>query len=72
MIPGLHLLLIDQTGGTPYYAFLSKITPFWVWYLLLLSFGVRVLTDLSRHKSEFLVVLVWLADAGFRVVISAF
>ncbi len=71
MIPGLHLLFNRQGLGAPILTVLSQITPFFIWYLIVLSLGVGVVADLSRQKSQILVLLVWLADVGFRMVMSA-
>ncbi len=68
VIPGLHLLFGDETLGIPLFTFLSQIQPFFIWYLVVLSLGVAVVANLNRRRAEFLVVFVWLAEFGFRVV----
>lgn len=72
MIPGLHLLFGDHALGTLKLTLLSQITPFAIWYLIVLSLGVGIVADLKRRRVEWLVVLVWLADIGFRIAVSAF
>ena len=71
MIPGFHLLFGDHPLGVLKLTLLSQVTPFAIWYLILLSLGVAIVADLKRRKVEWLVVLVWLAGISFRVVASA-
>lgn len=72
MIPGLHLLFGDHPLGALKLTLLSQMTPFALWYLIVLSVGVAIIADLKRKRVEWLVVLVWLVDIGFRVAASAF
>lgn len=72
MIPGLHLLFGDHALGVLKLTLLSQVTPFTIWYLIVLSLGVAIVADLKRKRVEWLVVLVWLADIGFRIAVSAF
>ena len=72
MIPGLHLLFGDHALGVLKLTLLSQVTPFAIWYLIVLSLGVAIVADLKRKRVEWLVVLVWLADIGFRIAVSAF
>lgn len=72
MIPGLHLLFGDHPLGVLSFTLLSKITPFSLWYLIVLSLGVAIVADLKRRKMEWLVVLVWLASIGFQMAMAAF
>ena len=43
-----------------------------IWYLIVLSLGVAIVADLKKRRVEWLVVLVWLVDIGFRIAVSAF
>lgn len=72
MIPGLHLLFGDHPLGVLKLTLLSQMTPFAIWYLIVLSVGVAIVADLKRKRVEWLAVLVWLVDIGFRVVASVF
>ena len=72
MIPGLHLLFGNHPLGTLKLTLLSQVTPFAIWYLIVLSLGVAIVADLKRKRVEWLVVLVWLVDIGFRIAASAF
>ena len=72
MIPGLHLLFGDHPLGVLSFTLLSKITPFSLWYLIVLSLGGAIVADLKRRKVEWLVVLVWLASIGFQMAMVAF
>ncbi|MDE0012767.1 MAG: YIP1 family protein [Candidatus Poribacteria bacterium] len=72
MIPGLHLLFGDHPLGVLQLTLLSQITPFSIWYLVILSLGVAIVADLKRRKVEWLVVLVWLASIGVRAATSVF
>ena len=72
MIPGLHLLFGDHPLGVLSLTLLSQITPFSLWYLVVLSLGVAIVADQKRRKVEWLVVLVWLASIGVRAATSVF
>ena len=72
MIPGLHLLFGDHPLGALKLTLLSQMTPFALWYLIVLSVGVAIVADLKRKRVEWLIVLVWLVDIGFRGVTSVF
>ena len=72
MIPGLHLLFGDHALGSMPLTFLSQITPFSIWYLVVLSLGVAIVGNLNRKRAELLAVLVWLADFGFRTAIAIY
>ena len=72
MIPGLHVLFGDHPLGVLKLTLLSQVTPFAIWYLIVLSLGIAIVADLKRKRVEWLVVLVWLADIGFRIAVSAF
>ena len=72
MIPSLHLLFGDHALGVLKLTLLSQVTPFAIWYLIVLSLGVGIVADLKRKRVEWLVVLVWLADIGFRIAVSTF
>ena len=72
MIPGLHLLFGDHPLGVLKLTLLSQITPFSIWYLIVLSVGVAIVADLKTRKVQWLVVLVWLAGIGVQIAISAF
>ena len=72
MVPGLHLLFGDHPLGVLKLTLLSQVTPFAIWYLIVLSLGVAIVADLKRKRVEWLVVLVWLVDIGFRIAVSAF
>ncbi len=72
MIPGLHLLFGDHALGVLKLTLLSQVTPFAIWYLIVLSVGVAIVADLKRKRVEWLVVLVWSVDIGFRIAVSAF
>ena len=72
MIPGLHLLFGDHPLGALKLTLLSQMTPFALWYLIVLSVGVAIVADLKRKRVEWLVVFVWLVDIGFQVVASVF
>lgn len=72
MIPGLHLLFGDHPLGDLKLTLLSQMTPFAIWYLIVLSVGVAIVADLKRKRVEWLVVLVWLVDIGFRIATPVF
>lgn len=71
MIPGLHLLFGDHIFGVLFFPLLSQITPFFIWYLILLSLGIAVVADLKTRKAAWLVVCVWLVNISIRIAIAA-
>ena len=71
MIPGLHFLFTDHALGVPVLTLLSRITPFSIWYLIVLSLGVAVVADIKTRKVAWLVVCTWLVNIGVQIAISA-
>lgn len=71
-VSGLHLLFGDHPLGVLKLTLLSQVTPFAIWYLIVLSLGVAIVADLKIRRVEWLVVLVWLVDIGFRAAALIF
>ena len=56
-----------ETLGLPMSLFLSEITVFSVWYVVLITLGLKIVADLSKWKAVFISVFVWLLSVGFKV-----
>ncbi|MEE9166379.1 MAG: YIP1 family protein [Candidatus Neomarinimicrobiota bacterium] len=53
--------------GMPLFLFLSEISVFSVWYLVLVVLGLNTIADLSRGKAAFVAVFTWLLGVAFRM-----
>jgi len=58
---------MDQAGGA-LYAFLSLVNPFQLWFVVLLSIGLKVFTEMKYVKALLLCILFWLITTIFPVV----
>ncbi len=57
---GLNLLTSVEQVGATLYTFLSSFTPFQLWFVVLLSIGLKIFTNMKPIKSIIISVLVWL------------
>lgn len=60
----------QETVGLPLYLFLSEITVFSVWYVILITIGLITIADLSKGKAAFVSIFVWLLGAGIKIGIA--
>jgi len=54
-----HFISIEQVGTTGY-VFLNSINLFQLWFVVLLSIGFRILTDIKPVKSIVISIFFWL------------
>jgi len=67
-ITGFNMLTsIEQIGATGY-VFLSCINPFQLWFVVLLSIGLRIFTDMKPVKAIIICVMFWLITTLFPVL----
>ena len=59
MIPGLHLLL-GSSENVKLLTFLSYFNPLSLWYLAVLTIGLRVFADTDKTKACFGAIVIWL------------
>ncbi|MDR1181366.1 MAG: YIP1 family protein [Bacteroidales bacterium] len=58
-LTGLNLLTSMERVGITEYVFLSYITPFQVWFVVLLCIGLKIFTNMNTVKSVVISVLFW-------------
>jgi hypothetical protein len=64
---GINMLTtVDQAGATVY-TFLSMINPFQIWFVLLLSIGLKVFADIKYVKSLIICIIFWLITTIYPV-----
>ena len=67
-LTGLNLLTsVEQIGATRY-IILSYITPFQLWFVVLLSIGLKILTDMKWVKAIIISALFWLITILIPVI----
>ncbi len=59
MIPGLHLLL-GASENVKLLMFLSYFNPLSLWYLAVLTIGIRVFADTDKTKAWIGAIIIWL------------
>ena len=59
MVPGLHLLL-GSSENVKLLTFLSYFNPLSLWYLAVLTIGIRVFTGTDKTKACFGAIIIWL------------
>jgi len=70
-VVGLEYFIHDKTNNIPLYTFLSNFNVFTIWYIVVLTIGVSVVTELEKWKSAIIVSLVWLFGVGFQVAFAS-
>ena len=71
VVPGLDHLVSHATANVPLFILLNGINPFAIWYIVIVSIGVSVMTGLRRVTSGIIVTLLWLAGLGFQFGVAA-
>lgn len=67
MIPGLHLLL-GASENVKLLTFLSYFNPLSLWYLAVLTIGVRVYADTDKTKACVGAIIIWLLGVVPEVI----
>ena len=67
IIPGLHLLL-GSSENVKLLTFLSYFNPLSLWYLAVLTIGVRVFADTDKAKACFGAIIIWLLGIATEVI----
>ena len=70
-VAGLDILLSNAPANVPLFVLLNGINPFSVWYIVILSTGVSVMTGLSKFKSGMMVTILWLIGLGCQFGVAA-
>ncbi len=66
---GLDLLFPGATANLPLFTLICNMNPFSLWYLMVLTIGVSVVTGFGKIKSAIVVVCVWLLALGFGAAV---
>ena len=67
IIPGLHLLF-GSSESVKLLTFLSYFNPLSLWYLAVLTIGIRVFADTDKTKACIGAIVIWLLGIGVEVV----
>ena len=67
-LTGLNLLISVEQLGAVGYTFLSYITPFQLWFVILLSIGLKIFIDIKYVKSLVISIVFWLITILIPVV----
>ena len=68
VLTGLNVLTTIEKAGAVAYTFLTMINPFQVWFVILLSIGLKVFAEMKYAKALILCILLWLITLIFPVV----
>ena len=72
MVTGTNLLTSVDKAGVVLYTFLSYINPFQLWFVVLLTIGIKIFTDSSWSKSLAVCIVFWLIITLFSVMSTYF
>lgn len=67
IIPGLHLLL-GSSENVKLLTFLSYFNPLNLWYLAVLTIGIRVFAGIDKTKACLGAIIIWLLGIALEVV----
>jgi len=67
MLTGANLLTSVEKAGVALYVFLSYINPFQLWFVVLLTIGIKIFTDFAWSKSFAICIIFWLIITLFPV-----
>ena len=71
-LTGLNVLTTMEQAGGALYVFLSMVNPFQLWFVILLSIGLKVFTEMKYTKALLLSILFWIITVIFPVVSMIF
>ena len=72
MLTGASLLTSVEKVGVALYTFLSYINPFQLWFVVLLTIGIKIFTDSGWSKSFAICIIFWLIVTLFPVITTYF
>jgi len=67
MLTGANVLTTVEKAGVALYVFLSYINPFQIWFVVLLTIGIKIFTDFAWGKSFVICIIFWLIITLFPV-----
>ena len=65
---GLNLLTTIEKAGAAMYIFLSMINPFQIWFIVLLSIGLKIFAEIKYKKALFICTIFWLITLIYPIV----
>jgi hypothetical protein len=65
---GLNSLTSVSTVGSTFFTFLSYINPFQIWFVFLISMGIKYLTEICWSKSFFISILFWVISIAIPII----
>jgi len=71
-LTGLNLLTNMEQAGAAGYTFLSMISPFQLWFVIILSIGIKAFKDIKYAKALLICILFWLVTVIYPVVMVLF
>ena len=69
---GLNLMTAVEKTGAAVYTLLSMINPFQVWFVILLSTGLKVFANIKYIKALFICFIFWLLTVIYPVAAAYF
>ena len=64
---GLNALTSVESAGIYLYTFLSSLTPFYVWFIALLTIGLAILADMKYLKAFIISFIFWIILVAYSV-----
>jgi hypothetical protein len=71
-LTGLNLLTTLEKVGATCYTFLGLINPFQLWFVILLSVGIKIFAGIKYPKALVICVIFWLLTVLYPVVMVMF
>jgi len=69
-VVGLDILLRSKTANIPVYILLNAVNVFNLWYLVVLSIGMSIVTNFGKLKSFGLVTFTWSLGVGYQALLG--
>ena len=69
---GLNVLTTLEESGAAIYALLILINPFYIWFVALLSIGLKVFADIKYTKAFIISIIFWLIIVIYNVASAVF
>jgi hypothetical protein len=71
-LTGLNLMTTLDNSGAAVYQFLSLVNPFQIWFIILLSIGLRVFTNIKYTKALIICLIFWVIITIYPVCAAFF
>jgi hypothetical protein len=71
-LTGLNLLTTIEKAGAAVYTFLTLANPFQLWFVILLSIGLKVFAEIKYAKALIMCIIFWLITVLFPVCSAIF